>query len=232
MVKDRIKFTTRDAALKDGTLYNELFKGTKGTDMDAEDIFDKIVSIASIIKTFTKNVEIDVASHNGVFRGEAWFYMKNTTNEECFNNATAYKVLVNLIDPSIKVSAFLWPNDANGTGDDVIDVNFFGYTLNTGNSEQAESDEQAVKTWTSSGLKAKQAMREEQAMKEGRKLARSEAELWLNEAYERLHKEVIAQESIDATGSYSGLLDVDDMERWSSDEDDDDIERWSPGEDE
>ena len=208
MSKDRIKFTTRDAALKDGTLYNELFKGTKGTDMDAEDIFDKIVSIASIIKTFTKNVEIDVASHNDVFRGEAWFYMKNTTNEECFNNATAYKVLVNLIDPSIKVSAFLWPNVANGTGADVIDVNFFGYTLNTGNSEE-------------------QAKKEEQAMKQGRKLARSEAELWLSEAYESLKKEVNARESIDATGSYSGLLDVDDMERWSSDEDDDDIECWS-----
>ena len=212
-MKERIKFTTRDAALKDGTLYNELFKGTKGTDMDAEDIFDKIVSIASIIKSFTKNVEIDVASLNDVFRGEAWFYMKNTTNEECFNNATAYKVLVNLIDPSIKVSAFLWPNDAIGTGDDVIDVNFFGYTLNTGNSEE-------------------QAKKEEQAMQQGRKLARSEAELWLNEAYERLKKEVNARESIDATGSYSGLLDVDDMERWSSDEDDDDIDLWSPDEDE
>ena len=216
MSKDRIKFTTRDAALKDGTLINELnsFVMTNGADRD--DIFDKIVSIASIIKTFTKNVEIDVGHsevfHGEVFHGEAWFYMKNSTNEERFNNASAYKVLVNLIDPSIKVSAFLWPNDANGTGDDVIDVNFFGYTLNTGNSEE-------------------QAKKEEQAMKQGRKLARSEAELWLNEAYERLHKEAIAQESIEATGSYSGLLDVDDMERWSSDEDDDDIDLWS-GEDE
>ena len=216
MSKDRIKFTTRDAALKDGTLYNELNSFVMPNGTDTDDIFDKIVSIASIIKTFTKNVEIDVG-HSEVFRkevfhGEAWFYMKNATNEECFNNATAYKVLVNLIDPSIKVSAFLWPNDANGTGDDVIDVNFFGYTLNTGNSEE-------------------QAKKEEQAMKQGRKLARSEAELWLSEAYERLHKEVIAQESIEATGSYSGLLDVDDMERWSSDEDDDDIDLWS-GEDE
>ena len=214
MSKDRIKFTTRDAALKDGTLYNELNSFVMPNGTDTDDIFDKIVSIASIIKTFTKNVEIDVG-HSEVFRkevfhGEAWFYMKNTTNEECFNNATAYKVLVNLIDPSIKVSAFLWPNDANGTGDDVIDVNFFGYTLNTGNSEE-------------------QAKKEEQAMKQGRKLARSEAELWLSEAYERLHKEVIAQESIEATGSYSGL-DADDMERWSSDEDDD-IDLWS-GEDE
>lgn len=212
MTKDRIKFTTRDAVLKDGTLYNELFKGTRGTDMDAEDIFDKIVSIASIIKTFTKNVEIDV-SDSEVFHGEVWFYMKNTTNEECFNNATAYKVLVNLIDPSIKVSAFLWPNDTNGTGDDVIDVNFFGYTLNTGNGEE-------------------QAKKEEQAMKQGRKLARDEAELCLSEAYKRLKKEVDAKESIDATGSYSGLDDDNDIERWSSDEDDDDIEPYSFDEDE
>ena len=195
----RIKFTTRDAALKDGTLYNALAKGTKGT--AADDIFDKIVSIASIIKSFTKNVEIDV-SDSEVFHGEAWFYMKNSTNEERFNNATAYKVLVNLIDPEIKVSAFLWPDDDNGTRDDVIDVNFFGYTLNTGNSEQAESEEQPVKAWTSSGLKAKQDVREEQAMKQGRKLARSEAELWLKEAYESLKKEVMRQESIEATGSY------------------------------
>ena len=191
----RIKFTTRDAALKDGTLINAFPMGTRGTVID--DIFDKIVSIASIIKTFTKNVEICVASRNDVFSGEAWFYMKNSTNEERFNNASAYKVLVNLIDPSIKVSAFLWPNDDNGTRDDVIDVNFFGYTLNTGNSEQAESEEQAVKAWTSSGLKAKQDVREEEAMKQGRKLARSEAELWFNEAYESLKKEVIAQERAD-----------------------------------
>ena len=187
----RIKFTTRDAALKEGNLIHEV----------GIDIFDKIVSIASIIKTFTKNVEIDVGHsevfHGEVFHGEAWFYMKNSTNEERFNNASAYKVLVNLIDPEIKVSAFLWPDDDNGTRDDVIDVNFFGYTLNTGSSEQAESEEQAVKAWTSSGLKVKQDVREEQAMKQGRKLARSEAELWFNEAYERLHKEVIAQERAD-----------------------------------
>ena len=207
----RIKFTTRDAALKDGNLINELnsFAMANGTDRD--DIFEKIVSIASIIKTFTKNVEIDVGHsevfHGEVFHGEAWFYMKNSTNEERFNNASAYKVLVNLIDPEIKVSAFLWPDDDNGTRDDVIDVNFFGYTLNTGSGEQAESEEQAVKAWTSSGLKAKQDVREEQAMKQGRKLARSEAELWFNEAYERLHKEVMRQESIDATGSYSCYLE-------------------------
>ena len=198
----RIKFTTRDAALKDGTLFNEL--PVRGAVMD--DIFDKIVSIASIIKTFTKNVEIDVSGRNDVSRCEAWFYMKNSTNEERFNNATAYKVLVNLIDPSIKVSAFLWPNDDNGTRDDVIDVNFFGYTLNTGSGEQAESEEQSVKAWTSSGLKAKQDVREEEAMKQGRKLARDEAELWLSEAYKNLKKEVDAQESIDATGSYSCYL--------------------------
>ena len=183
----RIKFTTRDAALKEGNLIHEV----------GVDVFDKIVSIASIIKTFTKNVEIVVASRNDAFRGEAWFYMKNTNEVDRFQNANAYKVLVNLIDPSIKVSAFLWPNDDNGTRDDVIDVNFFGYTLNTGSSEQAESEEQDVKAWTSSGLKAKQAMREEQAMKQGRKLARSEAELWFNEAYESLKNEVIAQERAD-----------------------------------
>ena len=168
----RIKFTTRDAALKEGNLIHEV----------GVDVFDKIVSIASIIKTFTKNVEIVVASRNDVFRGEAWFYMSNTNEVDRFNNANAYKVLVNLIDPSIKVSAFLWANNDNGTHDDVIDVNFFGYTLNTGNS-----DEQSVKAWTSSGLND---MREEQAMKQGRKLARSEAELWLNEAYKKLHEKL------------------------------------------
>lgn len=197
----RIKFTTRDAALKDGTLFNELNRFVVANGTDKDDIFDKIVSIASIIKTFTKNVEIDIGHsevfHGEVFHGEAWFYMKNTTNEERFNNATAYKVLVNLIDPDIKVSAFLWPDDDNGTRDDVIDVNFFGYTLNTGSGEQAESEEQGVKAWTSSGLKVKQDMREEQAIKRGRKLARDEAELWLNEAYGNLKKEVDAQERAD-----------------------------------
>ena len=180
-MKERIKFTTHDAALKDGTLFNELRD---------EDIFNKVVSIAAIIKTFTKNVEIDVASRNDVSRGEAWFYMKNSNVEERFNNATAYKVLVNLIDPNIKVSAFLWSDDDNGTRYDVIDVNFFGYTLNTGSSEE-------------------QAKKEEQAMKQGRKLARDEAELWCEEAFERLQKVVNAQESIEATGSYNSSLDVD-----------------------
>ena len=177
----RIKFTTRDAALKEGNLIHEV----------GIDVFDKIVSIASIIKTFTRNVEIVVASRNDVFRGEAWFYMKNANEQERFDNATAYKVLVNLIDPSIKVSAFLWPDSDNGTRDDVIDVNFFGYTLNTGSGERAESEEQAVKAWTSSGLND---MREEQAMKQGRKLARSEAELWFNEAYKRLHEKLSSDE--------------------------------------
>ena len=173
----RIKFTTREAALKEGHLIHEV-------DID---VFDKIVSIASIIKTFTNNVEIVVASRNDVFNGEAWFYMRNANEVDRFDNATAYKVLVNLIDPSIKVSAFLWPDNENGTHDDVIDVNFFGYTLNTGNSEQAGSEEQSVKAWTSNGLND---MREEQAMKQGRKLARDEAELWFNEAYKRLHEKL------------------------------------------
>ena len=160
-MKERIKFTTRDAALKDGTLFNE-FRD--------EDLFDKVVSIASIIKSFTKNVEIDVANCKDVSRGEAWFYMKNRNVDERFNNATAYKVLVNLIDPSIKVSAFLWPDNDNGTRDDVIDVNFFGYTFNTGRSD----DEQAK--------------REEQAMKQGREYARRHAELLLKESAERLNQ--------------------------------------------
>ena len=173
----RIKFTTRDAALKEGNLIHDV----------GIDIFDKIVSIASIIKTFTKNVDIVVASRNDVFHGEAWFYMKNTNEQDRLDNATAYKVLVNLIDPSIKVGAFLWADNDNGTRDDVIDVNFFGYTLNTGSSEQAGSDEQAVNAWTSTGTKD---MREEQAMRQGRKLARSEAELWFSEAWKKLHEKL------------------------------------------
>lgn len=173
----RIKFTTREAALKEGNLFYVV----------GIDIFDKIVSIASIIKAFTGNVEIVVASRNDVFNGEAWFYMRNDNEVDRFDNANAYKVLVNLIDPSIKVGAFLWADNDNGTRDDVIDVNFFGYTLNTGSSEQAGSEEQGVKAWTSSGLND---MREEQAMKQGRKLARSEAELWFNEAYKRMHEKL------------------------------------------
>ena len=173
----RIKFTTRDAALKVSSVFYAV----------GMDIFDKIVSIASIIKTFTNNVDIVVASRNDAFRGEAWFYMRNANEVDRFNNANAYKVLVNLIDPSIKIGAFLWSDNDNGNRDDVIDVNFFGYTLNTGSGEQGESGEQSVKAWTSSGLND---MREEQAMKQGRKLARSEAELWFNEAYKRLHEKL------------------------------------------
>lgn len=152
-----IEFTTPTTTL------NKLV--TNGTDSD---IANKVVAVASIIKAFTKNVMIVVNHENcGLFHGEAWFYLKNATDEERFNNATAYKVLVNLIDPSIKVSAFLWPDDDDGTRLDVIDVNFFGYTLNTGNSEE-------------------HAKKEEQAREQGRKLAREEAELWLNEAAERM----------------------------------------------
>ena len=161
-----IEFTTPT------TTMNKLV--SKGIDSDTA---NKVVAVASIIKSFTKNVMIDV-SNSEVFHGEAWFYMKNTSEEERFNNRTAYKVLVNLIDPKIKVGAFLWPNNDNGL-DDVIDVNFFGYTYNnTGSSEE-------------------QAKKEEQAREQGRKLARSEAELWFNEAYESLKNEVIAQERAD-----------------------------------
>lgn len=155
-----IKFTTPATALK------ELV--ANGTDRD---IANKIVSVASIIKAFTNNVEIDVES----WRGEVWFYMKNTTEEERFNNSVAYKVLVNLIDPKIKVGALLW-SDPNTTEShhDVIDVNFFGYTfgntLNTGSSEQD----------------SEQARREEQASKQGREYARQAAEECFRIAAERL----------------------------------------------
>ena len=191
-----IEFTTPT------TTMNKLV--ANGTDSDTA---NKVVAVASIIKAFTKNVMIDVSHENcGLFHGEAWFYMKNTTEEERFNNATAYKVLVNLIDPCIKVSAFLWPDDDDGTRPDVIDVNFFGYTLNTGNSEE-------------------QAKKEEQAMKQGRKLARDEAELCLRESVERMKQ--------------GNRPDVDEnipvnpmrlMNLWTSDDDDDDddnIERWA-----
>ena len=119
-MKERIKFTTPTTALKE--------LAANGTDSD---MANKIVAVASIIKGFTKNVMIDV-SDSEVFHGEAWFYMKNTTEEERFNNAMAYKVLVNLIDPEIKVGAFLWPDYLEGR-DDVIDINFFG---TGGNGEQ------------------------------------------------------------------------------------------------
>ena len=157
-MKERINFTTPTTAL------NKLVANGYDSDMA-----NKIVSVASIIKAFTKNVEIDVSSPDKFMRGEFCFYMKNHTEDERFNNRVAYKVLVNLIDPAIKVAAFLWADDDNGNRDDVIDVNFFGYTLNTGNSEE-------------------QAKKEEQARKAGREYARSEAELLLKESAERLNQ--------------------------------------------
>lgn len=188
-----IEFTTP------GTTLNKLV--AKGIDSDTA---NKVVAVASIIKGFTKNVMI-VVSTSEVFHGEAWFYMKNTTEEERFNNATAYKVLVNLIDPSIKVGAFLWPDNENGL-DDVIDVNFFGYMYNTGNSEE-------------------QAKKEEQAREQGRKLARDEAELWLRESAERMKQGNRPESNEDIPVNPMRLMNL-----WSSDDDDDgddDIERWS-----
>ena len=193
MTKDRIKFTTPGTALK------ELV--ASGTDSD---MANKVVAVASIIKGFTKNVEIDV-SDSEVFHGEAWFYMKNTTEEDRFNNRTAYNVLVNLIDPKIKVGAFLWPNNDNGL-DDVIDVNFFGYTYNnTGSSEE-------------------QAKKEEQAREQGRKLARSEAELWLRESAERMKQENSPEVDENTPVNPMRLMNL-----WSSDDDDTErsIESWS-----
>lgn len=192
--KDKgIEFTTPTTTL------NKLV--AKGTDSDTA---NKVVAVASIIKAFTKNVMIAVSHENcGLLHGEAWFYMKNTNEEERFNNATAYKVLVNLIDPSIKVGAFLWPDSNNGL-DDVIDVNFFGYTYNTGNSEE-------------------QAKKEEQAREQGRKLAREEAELWFNEAAERLE-----QGSKSEVNENTPVNPMRTMNLWGTDDDDDDdIERWS-----
>ena len=147
-MKERIKFTTPDTTLK------ELV--ANGTDKESS---REIVAIASIINASTKNVMIDVSHENsGLLHGEIWFYMKNTNEEERFNNATAYKVLVNRINPSIKVGAFLWPDNVtggyiDGVHCDVIDVNLFG---NGGNGEQ------------------------------DMKYAREQAELWLKEATERL----------------------------------------------
>ena len=181
-MKERIKFTTPTIAL------NKLV--ANGTDRD---IANKVVAVASIIKAFTKNVEIDVSHENcGLLHGEAWFYMKNTNEEERFNNATAYKVLVNLIDPKIKVGAFLWPDDDNGTRDDVIDVNFFG---TGGNGEQVME------------------------------YARDEAELWLNEAAERLE-----QGSKSEVNENVPVNPMRTMNLWETDDDDDgddDIERWA-----
>ena len=147
-MKERIKFTTPDTTLK------ELV--TNGTDKESS---REIVEIASIIMAVTKNVMIEVSHEkSGLLHGEVWFYMKNTNEEERFNNATAYKVLVNRINPSIKVGAFLWPDNVtggyiDGVHCDVIDVNLFG---NGGNGEQ------------------------------DMKYAREQAELWFKEATERM----------------------------------------------
>ena len=150
MTTETIKFTTP------GTTLKELL--ASGTDSDTA---NKVVAVASIIKAFTKNVGV-VVSHEkcGLLHGEAWFYMKNTNEEERFNNATAYKVLVNLIDPEIKVGANLWPDNVtggyiDGVHCDVIDINFFG----TGGNEKQ------VMTY-----------------------AREEAEMCLKEAAERLNQ--------------------------------------------
>ena len=183
-----IEFTTPTVTLKKLV--------ANGTDSDTA---NKVAAVASIIKAFTKNVMIVVSHENcGLLHGEAWFYMKNATEEERFNNRTAYKVLVNLIDPAIKVSAFLWPDDDNGTRLDVIDVNFFGYTLNTGNSEE-------------------QAKKEEQAREQGRKLARSEAELWLKESAERME-----QGSNPGVNENIPVNPMRLMNLWSSDDDGED----------
>lgn len=156
MIK-RIKFTTPTTTMK------ELVANGYDSDMA-----NKVVSVASIIKAFTKNVEIDVAK----WRDDVWFYMKNTTEEERFNNATAYKVLVNLIDPNIKVGALLWCDpETTGTHHDTIDVNFFGYTL----PSPFESEEE-------------HARREEQAREHGREYAREAAESSLKIATEKLEQ--------------------------------------------
>ena len=147
-MNERIKFTTPDTALK------ELV--ANGTDKESS---REIVEIASIIMAVTKNVMIEVSHEkSGLLYGEAWFCMKNTNEEERFNNATAYKVLVNRINPGIKVGANLWPDNDTGTHIDgvhydVIDVNLFG---NGGNGEQDIE------------------------------YAREQAELWFREAAERM----------------------------------------------
>ena len=143
----RIKFTTLNTTL------NKLV--ANGTDRDSS---REIVEIASIIKTYTKNVMIAV-SHQ--IRGEVWFYMKNTNEDDRYNNSAAYKVLVNLINPYIKVGAFLWPDDItgthiNGVHYDVIDVNLFG----TGSNGERDRED-----------------------------ARRQAEVWFRESAERLKKE-------------------------------------------
>ena len=178
MAKEEIKFTTPAAALK------ELM--ANGTDSDTA---NKVVAVASIIKAFTKNVMIDIVSWTN---GEVWFYVKNTSDEERFNNAMAYKVLVNLIDPKIKVGALLW-NDPNTTGThhDTIDVNFKGYTYRFP-GEQAEEYERA----------------EKEAREQGREYARQAAEMCLKIAAERLEQ-----------AGKGGMVEAEEQtQEWSMDE--------------
>ena len=159
-MKEIIKFTTTAAALK--------VLVANGNDRD---IANKIAAVASIIKAFTKNVEIDVDGCCDGCCDKVWFYMKNTTEEERFNNATAYKALVNLIDPKIMVGALLW-SDPNTTGShrDVINITFFEYTFNT----------------EISGGRVER--REVQASKQDRELARQGAEVCLKIATEKLEQ--------------------------------------------
>ena len=158
MAKEGIKFTTPAAALK------ELM--ANGTDSDTA---NKVVAVASIIKAFTKNVMINVVSWKN---GEVWFYVKNTSDEERFNNAMAYKVLVNLIDPKIKIGALLWDDpNTTGTHHDTIDVNFKGYTYRF----PGEPDEEYDRA-------------EKEAREQGREYARQAAEMCLKIAAERLEQ--------------------------------------------
>ena len=152
MTTETIKFTTP------GTTLKELL--ASGTDSDTA---SKVVAVASIIKAFTKNVGV-VVSHEkcGLLHGEAWFYMKNTNEEERFNNRTAYKVLVNLIDPEIKVGANLWPDNVtggyiDGVHCDVIDINFFG----TGKQVMTYAREEAEMCLKESAERMKQGNRPE-----------------------------------------------------------------------
>ena len=177
-MNETIKFTTPGTALK------ELV--ANGTDSD---IANKVAAVASIIKAFTKNVEIDVASWRN---GEVWFYMKNTNEEERFNNAMAYKILVNLVDPKIKVGALLWDDpNTTGTHHDTIDVNFKGYTYRLP-GEQAEEYDRA----------------EKEAREQGREHARQAAEMCLKIATERLEQ----------AGKQVKVETVEQTQEWSMDE--------------
>ena len=191
-MKERIKFTTPAAALK--------VLVANGNDRD---IANKIVAVASIIKAFTKNVEIDV---DGCC-DKVWFYMKNTTEEERFNNATAYKALVNLIDPKIMVGALLW-SDPNTTGSnrDVIDITFYEYTFNTeisgGRVERREvqaskQDREYAREAAEVCLKMA-AEKLEQAGKQDRVEAREQTQEWsMDEAIERSMEEDIQEQDVE-----------------------------------